>query len=179
VVTGTGPDSRPGKPHGATTSNRTPRRVQEDAAQDIVAAIRLTDLKTDDARPNLARLRNFCSVLRPVDMPDALRSPKLQCESGRTALGSSKASLRTPVSAGHPSQSSTGRDSCCPVRVKGCDVQVNLAIEVASVHAKVASERARRDPHPRFSQNVNASTTIRAPSLTVALYPPAGGPKPG
>ena len=39
------------------------------------------------------------------------RSPKLQCESGRPALGSSRPRLRTPASAGHPSQSSTGRDS--------------------------------------------------------------------
>ena len=39
-----------------------------------------------------------------------LRSLKLQCQSGRPALGSSRLRLRTPASAGHPSQSSTGRD---------------------------------------------------------------------
>jgi hypothetical protein len=38
------------------------------------------------------------------------RSPKSQCESGRRALGSSRPTLRTPASAGHPSQSLTGRD---------------------------------------------------------------------
>ncbi|MDT5167686.1 MAG: hypothetical protein QOD02_1005 [Mycobacterium sp.] len=37
----------------------------------------------------------------------------------------------------------------------------------------------RSGGYPRFSQNGNASTTIRAPSLTVASYSPAGGPKPG
>ena len=39
-----------------------------------------------------------------------LRSLKLQCQSGRPALGSSRHRLRTPASAGHPSRSSTGRD---------------------------------------------------------------------
>jgi hypothetical protein len=39
------------------------------------------------------------------------RSPKLQCKPGRPALGSSRPRLRTPASVGHPSQSSTGRDS--------------------------------------------------------------------
>ena len=38
------------------------------------------------------------------------RSPELPCESGRPALGSSRPRLRTPASAGHPAQSSTGRD---------------------------------------------------------------------
>ena len=35
---------------------------------------------------------------------------KLQSKSGRPGLGSSRPTLRTPVSAGQPSQSSTGRD---------------------------------------------------------------------
>jgi len=39
------------------------------------------------------------------------RSPELQCESGQPALGSSRPRLRTPASAGHPSQSSSGRDT--------------------------------------------------------------------
>ena len=39
------------------------------------------------------------------------RSPKLQCKPGRPALGSSRPRLRTPASVGHPSQSSTGRDT--------------------------------------------------------------------
>src|ERR1700754_1354078 len=38
------------------------------------------------------------------------RSPVLQCESGQPALGSSRPRLRTPANAGHPAQSSSGRD---------------------------------------------------------------------
>jgi len=72
-----------------------------------------------------------------------LRSPKLQCFIGRSALGSSRPRLRTPASAGHSSQSSTGRDmmvlpwlvtgvilllslECCPVRVKVAEFGVSL-----------------------------------------------------
>src|SRR5258708_38634906 len=48
--------------------------------------------------------------------------PKLQCKTGRSELGSSRPILRTPASAGHPSQSSLGRgkssdDKSCPVRI--------------------------------------------------------------
>ena len=41
-----------------------------------------------------------------------LRTPKLRCKSEQPALGSSRPKLRTPASAGHPSQSSSGRDTC-------------------------------------------------------------------
>jgi hypothetical protein len=44
--------------------------------------------------------------------------PKLQCKAGRSGLGSSRPRLRTPASAGHPSQSSLGRDNSC-VRREG------------------------------------------------------------
>src|SRR6185369_11768986 len=37
--------------------------------------------------------------------------PKLQGKTGRSGLVSSRPRLRTPASAGHPSQSSLGRDS--------------------------------------------------------------------
>src|SRR6187200_1373974 len=47
--------------------------------------------------------------MSPNTTPSA--PPKLQCKTGRSALGSSRPTLRTPASAGHPSQSSTGRDS--------------------------------------------------------------------
>ena len=61
-------------------------------------------------------------------------SPKLQCESGRPARGSSRPTLRTPASARHPLQSSTGRDSggamvSCPG--EGCTVRVKVAPKVA------------------------------------------------
>ncbi len=46
------------------------------------------------------------------------RSPNLQCQSGRPALGSSRSRLRTPASARHSAQSSTGRDSWSQYRVK-------------------------------------------------------------
>ena len=53
--------------------------------------------------------------------------PKLQCESGRPGLGSSRPILRTPASAGHSAQSSTGRDNDdCPVRVKVAEFGVSL-----------------------------------------------------
>jgi hypothetical protein len=50
------------------------------------------------------------------------RSPELQCESGQPALGSSRPRLRTPASAGHPAQSSSGRDTAAV-----CRVRVNVA----------------------------------------------------
>ena len=55
------------------------------------------------------------AAARPARMR---RSPELQCKSGRPALGSSRSRLRIRASAGHPSQSSTGRDSCCRDRAK-------------------------------------------------------------
>jgi hypothetical protein len=59
-------------------------------------------------RPRLRELRCVLAAARHARM---LRSPKLQCKSGRAALGSSRFRLRTPASAGHPAQSSTGRDN--------------------------------------------------------------------
>src|SRR6267154_5537015 len=47
--------------------------------------------------------------MSPNTTPSA--PPKLQCKTGRSGLGSSRPRLRTPTSAGHPSQSSLGRDS--------------------------------------------------------------------
>src|SRR6267142_647937 len=46
--------------------------------------------------------------MSPNTTPSA--PPKLQCKTGRSELGSSRPSLRTPASAGHSAQSSTGRD---------------------------------------------------------------------
>src|SRR5258707_8243866 len=46
--------------------------------------------------------------MSPNTTPSA--PPKLQCKTGRSGLGSSRPRLRTPASAGHPSQSSLGRD---------------------------------------------------------------------
>jgi hypothetical protein len=57
-----------------------------------------------------ARLRDLRCVAAVARQARMLRSPKLQCESGRTARGSSRPRLRAPASGGHPSQSSTGRD---------------------------------------------------------------------
>ena len=48
------------------------------------------------------------------------RSPKLQCESGRSRPGSSRSKLRTPASARHCTQPSTGRDSCVSCSGEGC-----------------------------------------------------------
>jgi hypothetical protein len=58
-----------------------------------------------------ARLRDLRCVAAVARQARMLRSPKLQCESGRTARGSSRPRLRAPASGGHPSQSSTGRDN--------------------------------------------------------------------
>jgi hypothetical protein len=68
-----------------------------------------------------------------------LPSPKLQCESRRPALGSSRPRLRIPASAGHSSQCSTGRDSCagvlfaCRLRCscEGCDRSCVVRVKVA------------------------------------------------
>src|SRR5258707_9782652 len=46
----------------------------------------------------------------PAQHARVRRSPKLQGKSGQLAPGSSRPTLRTQASAGHPSQSSTGRD---------------------------------------------------------------------
>ena len=62
-----------------------------------------------------------------------LRSPKLQCKSGRPALGSSRSRLRTPASARHSAQSSTGRDN---------DV-VWLVVAVVAVAVVVTGRRLR------------------------------------
>ena len=56
-------------------------------------------------------------------------SPKLQGESGRPVRGSSRSRLRTPASAGHSAQPSTGRDKwgvvSCPG--EGCTIRVKVA----------------------------------------------------
>src|SRR4029077_4734242 len=54
--------------------------------------------------------------MSPNTTPSA--PPKLQRKTGRSGLGSFRPKLRTPASAGHPSQSSSGRDThgaclCC------------------------------------------------------------------
>jgi hypothetical protein len=61
-------------------------------------------------RARATGLRGLSVALAAARHTRMLRSPKLQCQSGRPALGSSRARLRTPASAGYPSQSSTGRD---------------------------------------------------------------------
>ena len=97
-----------------------------------------------------ARLRDLRCVAAVARQARMLRSPKLQCESGRTARGSSRPRLRAPASGGHPSQSSTGRDSCCPVRVKA-------ALSASRLHRKLhcpgegcrrRRRRARTSPWP-------------------------------
>ena len=63
-------------------------------------------------RPVQPRLRHpalRAAAARRAQM--MLRTPKLRCKSEQPAQGSSRRSLRTPASAGHPSQSSSGRDS--------------------------------------------------------------------
>jgi hypothetical protein len=62
-------------------------------------------------RAQATGLRGLSVALAAARHTRMVRSPKLQCQSGRPALGSSRHRLRTPASAGHPSQSSTGRDS--------------------------------------------------------------------
>ena len=64
----------------------------------------------------------------PLDAALLLRTPKLRCKSEQPALGPSRPRLRTPASAGPPSQSSSGRDSGggCPVRVKVAGFGVSL-----------------------------------------------------
>ena len=60
--------------------------------------------------------------------------PKLQCKTGRSGLGSSRPRLRTPASAGHPAQSSLGRDSsCCSDDdvTKSSDINANLRLIVS------------------------------------------------
>src|SRR5260370_30608073 len=48
---------------------------------------------------------------RTTSPPRGPTPPKLQCESGRSGVESSRFTLRARASGGHPSQSSTGRDS--------------------------------------------------------------------
>src|SRR5258707_7481964 len=55
--------------------------------------------------------------MSPNTTPSA--PPKLQCKTGRSGRGSSRPSLRTPASGGHPSQSSTGRDMMVASRYRG------------------------------------------------------------
>jgi hypothetical protein len=66
-----------------------------------------------------ARLRDLRCVAAVARQARMLRSPKLQCESGRPARGSSRPTLRAPASGGHPSQSSTGRDNWAVTEVYG------------------------------------------------------------
>ena len=94
-------------------------------------------------RAQATGLRGLSVALAAARHTRMVRSPKLQCQSGRPALGSSRARLRAPASAGYPSQSSTGRDSSnnnnskerlvkgvlwcdCPVRVKVAEFEVSL-----------------------------------------------------
>ena len=63
-------------------------------------------------RAQATGLRGLSVALAAARHTRMVRSPKLQCQSGRPALGSSRARLRAPASAGYPSQSSTGRDRC-------------------------------------------------------------------
>jgi hypothetical protein len=58
-----------------------------------------------------ARLRDLRCVAAVARQARMLRSPKLQCESGRSRPGSSRSKLRTPASARHCTQPSTGRDN--------------------------------------------------------------------
>ena len=78
------------------------------------------------------------------------RSPKLQCESGRSRPGSSRSKLRTPASARHCTQPSTGRDSekkwlSRPVEV--CEFQTYFANDLAKsrVTLRVAAGFARSE----------------------------------
>jgi hypothetical protein len=61
-------------------------------------------------RAQATGLRGLSVALAAARHTRMVRSPKLQCQSGRPALGSSRARLRNPASAEYPSQSSTGRD---------------------------------------------------------------------
>ena len=100
-----------------------------------------------------ARLRDLRCVVAVARQARMLRSPKLQCESGRTARGSSRPRLRAPASGGHPSQSSTGQDSVVvsakpnslgEVRLDGCE-QVDLSRRIGDLAKTTEAELVADD----------------------------------
>ena len=113
------------------------------------------------------------------------RSPEWQCESGRTALGSFRPRLRTPASAGHPAQSSTGRDTCDahpsllhvvrrrPVadisagraRKMGCCAAVGHAHQGGAAHRM--PRRAHPAAHPTRDRPVGADQAAEAAHLRI------------
>jgi len=104
--------------------------------------------------------------LPPAPRARILRSPKLQGKSGRPGLGSSRLRLRTPASAGHPSQSSTGRDSSDGV-VAGRRLRC-LDVPCAT---DVAKSGPRCEGRP-----VSAASKARSAGIA-ALLSPARAPK--
>ena len=131
---------RPGGPR-PRRRNPDPARTEEFTN---LAAVRWV---ANNSATGTACMRDLRCVLAAARYARILRSPKLQSKSGRAELGSSRPSLRTPASAGHPSQSSTGLDigggdgertDGCPVRGEGCTVRVKVAPESCIVQVKVA-----------------------------------------
>ena len=111
-----------------------------------------------------------------------LRSPKLQCKSEQPALGSSRPRLRTPASAGQPSQSSSGRDNddgcvvtgrrlrCLDVPCDGCcEVRASLRGATGGLIGPSRSRGLRRrwPPFARYgirAANSSTGTTTADPS---------------
>ena len=129
----TSPASTPNEPRLGHSTNSKPW-----------ATASLSTAPTDAKDPSSHQKSS--ATLFPISVPYSawlarlrlILSPKLQGESGRPGLGSSRPRLRTPASAGHSAQSSSGRDSdwwWWAVVVlfgrEGCTVRVKVAPEVA------------------------------------------------
>ena len=102
----TSPASTPNEPRLGHSTNSKPW-----------ATASLSTAPTDAKDPSSHQKSS--ATLFPISVPYSawlarlrlILSPKLQGESGRPGLGSSRPRLRTPASAGHSAQSSSGRDS--------------------------------------------------------------------
>jgi hypothetical protein len=99
-------------------------------------------------------LRDLRSLPQPLDTRRCAGSTKMQCESGRPALGSSRPTLQTPASARHPLQSSTGRDTAhADLRAEADVVQADIDVmsdRIDGVEQLVAECLSRPDTLPAW-----------------------------
>ena len=101
--------------------------------------------------------------------------PKLQCESGRPGRGSSRPRLRTPASAGHSAQSSTGRDTTLRVCPTGRPHATHVSICPGESATRCGSSLAIR-PFSRIAASPKPPNySTRAGSATKTGRHDAGG----
>ena len=113
-------------------------------------------------RPVDPRLRHRLCALQPLDAT-RLRTPKSLLKSEQPALGSSRLRLRTPGSAGHPSQSSSGRDTALSRPVEVCDYPDLLCERSCEVQSYFAS-RCRDSRGQRRTLLIHDGATCRCAS---------------